>query len=84
MATTQDKDDKGKPKKKGVKDLDDLKKEVPLVRITLTKQHGSNLLSFSFVNFPFFLPFQTEHKMSVEEVCRKFQTDIVQVNSQMI
>uniref|UniRef100_A0A672K3U6 Sodium/potassium-transporting ATPase subunit alpha n=1 Tax=Sinocyclocheilus grahami TaxID=75366 RepID=A0A672K3U6_SINGR len=51
VATTQDKDDKGSPKKKkGVKDLDDLKKEVPL----------------------------TEHKMSVEEVCRKFQTDIVQ------
>ncbi|KAG7335789.1 hypothetical protein KOW79_000482 [Hemibagrus wyckioides] len=52
VATTQDKDDKGSPdkKKKGTKDLDDLKKEVPL----------------------------TEHKMSVEEVCRKFQTDIVQ------
>uniref|UniRef100_A0A672K587 Sodium/potassium-transporting ATPase subunit alpha n=1 Tax=Sinocyclocheilus grahami TaxID=75366 RepID=A0A672K587_SINGR len=49
VATTQDKDDKGSPKKKkGVKDLDDLKKEVPLVRITLTNQHGSNLLSFSF------------------------------------
>uniref|UniRef100_A0A672K594 Sodium/potassium-transporting ATPase subunit alpha n=1 Tax=Sinocyclocheilus grahami TaxID=75366 RepID=A0A672K594_SINGR len=31
VATTQDKDDKGSPKKKkGVKDLDDLKKEVPL------------------------------------------------------
>uniref|UniRef100_A0A673L6A4 Sodium/potassium-transporting ATPase subunit alpha n=1 Tax=Sinocyclocheilus rhinocerous TaxID=307959 RepID=A0A673L6A4_9TELE len=43
--------DKDSPKKKkGTKDLDDLKKEVPL----------------------------TEHKMSVEEVCRKFQTDIVQ------
>ncbi|XP_076847245.1 sodium/potassium-transporting ATPase subunit alpha-3b [Brachyhypopomus gauderio] len=42
--------DKDSPKKKGGKDLDDLKKEVPL----------------------------TEHKMSVEEVCRKFQTDIVQ------
>uniref|UniRef100_A0A674MC63 Sodium/potassium-transporting ATPase subunit alpha n=1 Tax=Takifugu rubripes TaxID=31033 RepID=A0A674MC63_TAKRU len=39
------------PKKKGAtKDMDDLKKEVPI----------------------------TEHKMSVEEVCRKFQTDIVQ------
>ncbi|TRY95577.1 hypothetical protein DNTS_018365, partial [Danionella cerebrum] len=51
VATTQDKDDKDSPKrKKGGKDLDDLKKEVPL----------------------------TEHKMSVEEVCRKFQTDIVQ------
>ncbi|XP_053351085.1 sodium/potassium-transporting ATPase subunit alpha-3b isoform X2 [Clarias gariepinus] len=52
VATTQDKDDKSSPdkKKKGGKDLDDLKKEVPL----------------------------TEHKMSVEEVCRKFQTDIVQ------
>ncbi|KTF94441.1 hypothetical protein cypCar_00027006, partial [Cyprinus carpio] len=51
VATTQDKDDKDSPKKKkGTKDLDDLKKEVPL----------------------------TEHKMSVEEVCRKFQTDIVQ------
>lgn len=24
--------------------------------------------------------FQTEHKMSVEEVCRKYQTDIVQVS----
>lgn len=34
MATTQDKDDKDSPKKKkGTKDLDDLKKEVPLVRL---------------------------------------------------
>ncbi|XP_068179554.1 sodium/potassium-transporting ATPase subunit alpha-3b isoform X2 [Antennarius striatus] len=46
-----DKDDRSPKKKKGAtKDMDDLKKEVPI----------------------------TEHKMSVEEVCRKFQTDIVQ------
>ncbi|KAF1381951.1 hypothetical protein PFLUV_G00159340 [Perca fluviatilis] len=51
VATTQDKDEKKEsPKKKGGKDLDDLKKEVPI----------------------------TEHKMSVEEVCRKYSTDIVQ------
>ncbi|XP_066575534.1 sodium/potassium-transporting ATPase subunit alpha-3b isoform X1 [Amia ocellicauda] len=52
VATTQgDKDEKESPKKKNKgKDLDELKKEVPL----------------------------TEHKMSVEEVCRKFNTDIVQ------
>ncbi|MBN3325748.1 AT1A3 ATPase, partial [Atractosteus spatula] len=52
VATTQgDKDEKDSPKKKNkAKDLDDLKKEVPL----------------------------TEHKMSVEEVCRKYNTDIVQ------
>ncbi|KAI4818391.1 hypothetical protein KUCAC02_011733, partial [Chaenocephalus aceratus] len=50
VATTQDKDKKESPKKKGGKDLDDLKKEVPI----------------------------TEHKMSVEEVCRKYATDIVQ------
>ena len=31
VATTQDKDDKESPKKKGGKDLDDLKKEVPIV-----------------------------------------------------
>lgn len=34
VATTQDKDEKESPKKKGGKDLDDLKKEVPLVRQT--------------------------------------------------
>ncbi|XP_061803576.1 sodium/potassium-transporting ATPase subunit alpha-3b isoform X2 [Nerophis lumbriciformis] len=47
-----DKDDRSPKKKKGgaTKDMDDLKKEVPI----------------------------TEHKMSVEEVCRKYQTDIVQ------
>ncbi|CAL1610852.1 unnamed protein product [Knipowitschia caucasica] len=45
-----DKDGRSPTKKKGGKDLDELKKEVPI----------------------------TEHKMSVEEVCRKFQTDIVQ------
>ncbi|XP_061573127.1 sodium/potassium-transporting ATPase subunit alpha-3b isoform X2 [Cololabis saira] len=46
-----DKDDRSPKKKKGGnKDMDDLKKEVPI----------------------------TEHKMSVEECCRKFQTDIVQ------
>uniref|UniRef100_A0A7N6AV47 Sodium/potassium-transporting ATPase subunit alpha n=1 Tax=Anabas testudineus TaxID=64144 RepID=A0A7N6AV47_ANATE len=51
VATTQDKDDRSPKKKKGAtKDMDDLKKEVPI----------------------------TEHKMSVEEVCRKYQTDIVQ------
>ncbi|RVE62809.1 hypothetical protein OJAV_G00161630 [Oryzias javanicus] len=44
--------DKRSPKKKGkgTRDMDDLKKEVPI----------------------------TEHKMSIEEICRKFQTDIVQ------
>lgn len=35
MATTQDKDEKDSPKKKGGKDLDDLKKEVPIVRSLL-------------------------------------------------
>nr|P58312.1 RecName: Full=Sodium/potassium-transporting ATPase subunit alpha-3; Short=Na(+)/K(+) ATPase alpha-3 subunit; AltName: Full=Na(+)/K(+) ATPase alpha(III) subunit; AltName: Full=Sodium pump subunit alpha-3 [Oreochromis mossambicus]AAF75108.1 sodium/potassium-transporting ATPase alpha-3 subunit [Oreochromis mossambicus] len=46
-----DKDDRFPKKKKGgTKDMDALKKEVPI----------------------------TEHKMSVEEVCRKFQTDVVQ------
>ncbi|XP_058504156.1 sodium/potassium-transporting ATPase subunit alpha-3b isoform X2 [Solea solea] len=46
-----DKDKRSPKKKKGAtKDMDDLKKEVPI----------------------------TEHKMSIEEVCRKFQTDIVQ------
>uniref|UniRef100_A0AAQ4S727 Sodium/potassium-transporting ATPase subunit alpha n=1 Tax=Gasterosteus aculeatus aculeatus TaxID=481459 RepID=A0AAQ4S727_GASAC len=50
VATTQDKDEKESPKKKAGKDMDDLKKEVPI----------------------------TEHKMSVEEVCRKYSTDIVQ------
>ncbi|XP_035991068.1 sodium/potassium-transporting ATPase subunit alpha-3b [Fundulus heteroclitus] len=50
VATTQDKADRSPKKKKGAKDMDDLKKEVPI----------------------------TEHKMSIEEVSRKFQTDIVQ------
>ncbi|XP_054477555.1 sodium/potassium-transporting ATPase subunit alpha-3b isoform X1 [Anoplopoma fimbria] len=51
VATTQDKDDRSPKKKKGgTKDMDDLKKEVPI----------------------------TEHKMSIEETCRKYQTDIVQ------
>ncbi|XP_033836239.1 sodium/potassium-transporting ATPase subunit alpha-3b isoform X2 [Periophthalmus magnuspinnatus] len=45
-----DKDGRPPTKKKGAKDMDELKKEVPI----------------------------TEHKMSVEEVCRKYQTDIVQ------
>ena len=35
VATTQDKDEKESPKKKGGKDLDDLKKEVPIVSVTL-------------------------------------------------
>lgn len=38
MATTQDKDEKESPKKKGGKDLDDLKKEVPIVSHLLTVQ----------------------------------------------
>lgn len=33
MATTQDKDEKESPKKKGGKGMDDLKKEVPIVSI---------------------------------------------------
>lgn len=32
------------------------------------------------VVFVFIIILQTEHKMSVEEVTRKFQTDIVQVS----
>lgn len=40
MATTQDKDEKESPKKKGGKDLDDLKKEVPIV-CTLFKTTSS-------------------------------------------
>uniref|UniRef100_A0A4W5LZU7 Uncharacterized protein n=1 Tax=Hucho hucho TaxID=62062 RepID=A0A4W5LZU7_9TELE len=53
VATTQDKDGKSSPSKKSKKgkDMDELKKEVPI----------------------------TEHKMSIEECCRKFNTDIVQV-----
>lgn len=35
VATTQDKDEKESPKKKGGKDLDDLKKEVPIVSTRL-------------------------------------------------
>lgn len=35
VATTQDKDEKESPKKKGGKDLDDLKKEVPIVSALL-------------------------------------------------
>lgn len=35
VATTQDKDEKESPKKKGGKDLDDLKKEVPIVSTLL-------------------------------------------------
>ncbi|KAM9512246.1 sodium/potassium-transporting ATPase subunit alpha-3-like isoform 1-T1 [Salvelinus alpinus] len=52
VATTQDKDGKSSPSKKSKKgkDMDELKKEVPI----------------------------TEHKMSIEECCRKFNTDIVQ------
>lgn len=38
MATTQDKDEKESPKKKGGKDLDDLKKEVPIVSRPVTAQ----------------------------------------------
>ncbi|CAB1320986.1 unnamed protein product [Coregonus sp. 'balchen'] len=56
VATTTEKDEKESPKKavskaeKKTKDMDELKKEVPL----------------------------TEHKMSIEEVCQKYATDIVQ------
>uniref|UniRef100_A0A8C7MG90 Sodium/potassium-transporting ATPase subunit alpha n=2 Tax=Oncorhynchus TaxID=8016 RepID=A0A8C7MG90_ONCKI len=56
VATTTEKEEKESPKKadskadKKTKDMDELKKEVPL----------------------------TEHKMSIEEVCQKYATDIVQ------
>lgn len=45
MATTQDKDEKESPKKKGGKDLDDLKKEVPIVS-TLRLITSSDLIVF--------------------------------------
>lgn len=45
VATTQDKDEKESPKKKGGKDLDDLKKEVPIVS-TLWLTTSSNLPVF--------------------------------------
>lgn len=91
IATSQDKkDDKGSPKKsKGAKerrDLDDLKKEVAMVSPTLRTAHpprtgpatpppeGFNPHHLPQTSVP-----QTEHKMSVEEVCRKYNTDCVQV-----
>uniref|UniRef100_A0A8D3BTS8 Sodium/potassium-transporting ATPase subunit alpha n=1 Tax=Scophthalmus maximus TaxID=52904 RepID=A0A8D3BTS8_SCOMX len=45
VATTQDKDEKESPKKKGGKDLDDLKKEVPIVPFSLIffRPHASAL-----------------------------------------
>lgn len=43
VATTQDKDEKESPKKKGGKDLDDLKKEVPIVSPHCSRPH-CNLL----------------------------------------
>lgn len=45
VATTQDKDEKESPKKKGGKDLDDLKKEVPIVS-TLRLITSSDLIVF--------------------------------------
>ena len=92
VATSQDKkDDKGSPKKsKGTKDrrdLDDLKKEVAMVSPTLCTHpeqtpppmtplppglHAHPMSPQTPVP-------QTEHKMSVEEVCRKYNIDCVQV-----
>lgn len=45
VATTQDKDEKESPKKgKGGKDMDDLKKEVPLVRHIHIKKNNNHIL----------------------------------------
>lgn len=72
MATTQDKDDKGSPKKKkGAKDLDDLKKEVPLVRITLTQQHGSNL--FLLLIFLFTFHFRQNTRCQLKKYAGNFR-----------
>lgn len=49
MATTQDKDEKESPKKKGGKDLDDLKKEVPIVSALLFI--GSDFLVIAHMSF---------------------------------
>lgn len=47
VATTQDKDEKESPKKKGGKDLDDLKKEVPIV---CTDRSISMILLFCYIH----------------------------------
>ena len=89
VATSQDKkDDKGSPKKSKAKerrDMDDLKKEVAMVSPTLcAAQHpragpSPPLGASTLTHLPPNSCPQTEHKMSVEEVCRKYNTDCVQV-----
>lgn len=60
VATTQDKDEKESPKKKGGKDLDDLKKEVPIVCTDHTHTHTQSMLSKpnnidALMTFPLFI-----------------------------
>ena len=53
VATTQDKDEKESPKKKAAKDMDDLKKEVPLVCTASTSLPTSRYLT-SHILWPHF------------------------------
>lgn len=59
VATTQDKDEKESPKKKGGKDLDDLKKEVPIVCTNHTHIHTQSMMSkannIALKTFPLFI-----------------------------
>lgn len=48
VATTQDKDEKESPKKKAGKDMDDLKKEVPIVSAPLPSSCDLVAVSYTY------------------------------------
>ncbi len=68
MATTQDKDEKESPKKKGGKDLDDLKKEVPIVSaLPLTSSDLSVICYLALVWFFMHVKHQTGSTQTPEK-----------------
>lgn len=66
VATTQDNDEKDSPKKKGGKDLDDLKREVPLVMTTFRNIWWKHL-SYNFIHFISFNVFELKHEESLSD-----------------
>lgn len=71
VATTQDKDEKESPKKKGGKDLDDLKKEVPIV-CTLFSVSMILLFNCTFMIIVLLqILFQTKKKITFKTVINR-------------
>lgn len=79
-ATSEDGVKKPKKGKKSKKDMEELKKEVELVRNYL-QIHSCFFWIFGWIYTVFFSLLQEDHKLTFEELNRKYGTDLTKVST---